>query len=138
MNATNEMLPESIRKRMRGLREESFGEPTDFDQPNQRARTPSEVERLFNRFLKQWKAETLVLSDAVKIHFHPAHLRIIGLGTDVLPFIFKNLAGGGGPWFVALESITLENPVRPESKGNISLMRSDWLKWGRDHDYLTA
>lgn len=94
------------------------------------------VVRLFDQFLAEWTRDTAVTSDAVAILTHPAYYRIIALGRQVLPLIFKDLASGGGPWFVALEAITLENPVQPEHAHDARLMRRDWLDWGRTHGYF--
>lgn len=100
-------------------------------------RQPKEVERIFAQLLEQWSHDTRVTSDQVAVLMHPAHLRIIGLGPQVLPCISKNLSEGGGPWFVALEAIVGENPfASTSSKAN--QMRNDWLAWGREHGYLGA
>jgi len=60
------------------------------------------------------------------------------LGPQVLPFIFADLAAGGGPWFVALESITHEDPIALEHRMSAKKMRADWIKWGIEHGYVRA
>jgi hypothetical protein len=100
-------------------------------------RTENEVENLFNRFLDEWTRDTAMLSDQVSVLIHPAYYKIIGLGTQVIPLILRDLERGGGPWFVALEALTLENPVKPEHAAKAKLMRKDWLEWGRENGYLS-
>ncbi len=77
-------------------------------------------------------------SDQSRILNHPAYFRLIGLGLQALPLIFRDLSAGGGPWFVALEAITGENPVPPEHTKNIRTMRQDWLDWAKARGYLDA
>ena len=95
-------------------------------------------EVMFRKYLGEWRTETAMLSDAKKILMHPAHYKIIAMGRKVLPLIFRDLAKGGGHWYVALESLTLANPVLPESRATAALIRRDWLSWGREHGYLPA
>jgi hypothetical protein len=65
-----------------------------------------------------------------------AYQQIIGMGEKVLPFIFRELQETGGHWFWALRAITGENPVGPESRGNINRMAQAWLEWGRQRGYV--
>jgi hypothetical protein len=104
--------------------------PEDF------ARTNDEVEDAFVELLGQWRSDTRVSSNQVRTLMHTAHFKIIGLGPQVLPHIFADLANGGGPWFVALESITHTNPIPPDHRKSAKLMRSDWITWAKEHGYL--
>src|SRR5215212_1255807 len=72
------------------------------------------VDQLFATLLEAWRSDTRFQSDQSVILTHPAYYRLIGLGPVILPQIFQDLQAGGGPWFVALEAITGENPVRQE------------------------
>ena len=100
------------------------------------ARTDEDVERLFEDLLAAWKRDTMRVSDAVAVLMHPAHYGIIGLGPQVLPHILRDLVEGGGPWFVALQAITQENPTSPQHAKNARLMRDDWIAWGKAHGYI--
>jgi hypothetical protein len=102
------------------------------------ARTDDEVRDAFIEQLEQWRSATKMSSNQVRILMHPAHYKIIGLGPQVLPYIFEDLANGGGPWFLALESITHENPIPDDHRKSAKLMRADWVNWGKDHGYLSA
>jgi hypothetical protein len=96
------------------------------------------AERRFQSLLATWRADTKMISNEVTVLLHRAHFAIVGMGREALPFIFQDLAAGGGPWFVALQAITLENPIAPENAKSSSRMREDWLKWGRIHDYVSS
>lgn len=83
----------------------------------------------FQRLRDVWKTNKLVISSISKIVSDPAYLKIIGLGPDVLPHILEELRREPDFWFVALEAITRENPVRAEHAGDIVAMAEDWLQW---------
>ena len=97
---------------------------------------PNFVAHLFDTLLETWRSETRFQSDQSAILAHSAYYRLIGLGPAVLPLIFQDLQAGGGPWFVALQAITGEDPVRPEHRPSVTLMRQDWLAWARAKGYL--
>ena len=67
---------------------------------------------------------------------HSAYLRIIGMGPLVLPLILEDLERTGDFWFTALEAITGQDPVPPESRGKIKAVAEAWLEWGRKNDIL--
>lgn len=91
----------------------------------------------FSEFLAAWNRDKMFTSDANAILMHPAHYAIIGLGPPALPLIFRDLEAGGGPWFVALSAMTHANPIPSAHSSDARLMREDWLRWGRENDYLT-
>ncbi len=39
-------------------------------------------------------------------------------------------------WFIALEEITGENPVPPESEGKTQKMAQAWIQWGIKGGYI--
>jgi len=90
----------------------------------------------FNQLAQEWKANrsrhTSFARDQVS---HPAYLEIIGLGPDALPLILKELETELDHWFVALKSISHEDPVPAEKKGKMEEMRNAWIKWGHDKGY---
>jgi hypothetical protein len=96
----------------------------------------TEMEIFFNQRLMRWKKETEFTSSNLEIVLHPAYQDILGMGKDALPFIFKELAANGGPWFWALRHITKEDPVDPEDRGKNKKMRETWLAWGHRHNYI--
>ena len=65
---------------------------------------------------------------------HPAYQRIIGMGKQALPFIFRELQQKGGHWIWALRAITREDPTTPEDNSQQTI--AAWLEWGRKEGYL--
>ena len=98
----------------------------------------ADVRGLFDQLSAAWRDGTETTSNLREVLMHPAHLQIIGLGRVALPFIFNDLRRGGGPWFVALASITRANPVQPAHRSDAKAIRGDWLEWGRRHGYVPA
>ncbi|HEX8140688.1 MAG TPA: hypothetical protein VF544_24190 [Pyrinomonadaceae bacterium] len=87
------------------------------------------LEREFRALAEAWYTETMPLSSYVDKVLHPAYLRIIGLGRNVVPFIMDELRDMPHDWFLALRAITGKDPVNPEDAGNLSKMAESWLHW---------
>ena len=96
---------------------------------------PESVDTVFCEEVERWKVETAGVSSITEIVANPHYLRIIGLGKDALPLIFKELKESGGHWFAALVAITGANPVPRDSAGRTKLMAAAWLSWGNDRRY---
>ncbi len=95
-----------------------------------------QLEQIFQRLTAAWKRETKHLSRVDHVCAHPSYLQIIGMGTDVLPFIFRELDRETDYWFVALESITRTSPAPDGMRMSVEEMAQHWLRWGREHGYL--
>jgi len=93
------------------------------------------VETRFRRFAEKWKAECPPVSMAEKLAMHPMYQRIIGLGPDVLPCLFRELEREPHQWFWALRALTGENPVAPANRGDMKAMAGDWLAWAKANGY---
>lgn len=87
------------------------------------------LDRKFNMLKSLWEADTMFSSSISEITTHPAYHSIIKLGSEVLPLIIQDLQNTNNHWFYALEILTGENPIRPEHRGNVELMKSDWINW---------
>lgn len=85
----------------------------------------------FPGLAEQWRKETKHLSASQQSAMHPAYQQIIGLGRAVIPLILLELRDKPERWFWALASISGENPVPEEERGNARAMRARWLDWGR-------
>jgi hypothetical protein len=98
--------------------------------------TQSELEQEFNKLANAWYRETGMLSFIRQKALHPCYQRIIGMGKDALPFIFRELSIGKGDWMWALECITRldKNPV-PEG-ASYKEAASIWLQWARENKYI--
>jgi hypothetical protein len=91
----------------------------------------------FQRLTKQWRDERDQKTSVSDMVMHPAYQQIIGMGREAAPFILRELSRETEPdhWFWALKAITGEDPVPPESRGQIFEMASAWLRWGREKGY---
>lgn len=92
--------------------------------------------RQFEALARRWHRETGMHSVPSRIRSHDAYLRIIGMGHAVLPLILEDLRTSGGDWYAALEAITGASPVPKEAQGRVPLMKSHWLAWGRQREYI--
>jgi hypothetical protein len=97
---------------------------------------PVELRKRFDRLAGEWKAQTGHLSVAARMAMHPAYQQIIGMGPAVLPLVLDDLRREPHHWFWALGAITGEDPVPPESRGNIRAMADAWVAWGRDQGLI--
>lgn len=99
-----------------------------------RPRPPS-VEQ-FHELAERWRQESSFMSSAREMASHPAYKAIISMGREVVPLILRELQQRPDHWFWALATITGEDPVPPESHGNVREMAGAWLLWGRERGYL--
>ena len=88
--------------------------------------------RQFLLLAEQWYEERGVTSSFSKMTSCPSYLRIIGMGPKAVPLIISQLKREGrnpDHWFVALQAITGEDPIREEARGNTVSMAQAWLDW---------
>lgn len=98
--------------------------------------TPAEtVEERFRRLAAAWHRDTDYLSFMEDTDSHPAYQEIIGLGTEVVPLLLRDLAQKHTHWFTALEAITGARPTSAADAGNIPRMAEAWLRWAKDNGY---
>ena len=90
----------------------------------------------FSNLEKEWEDNTAGLSSITEIAMHPSYQQIIGMGTLALPLIMHEMSIKPNHWFWALKSITGEDPVPPEQRGNIKNMTDAWLNWGQTQGYI--
>ncbi len=100
--------------------------------------TNLQIEEKFNTLVEEWTRDTKFLSSVIEMSIHPAYQKIIGLGSDVVPFLLRELNKNDDPdhWFWALSAITGENPVALEQQGKLSLMKEAWIQWGKKKNYV--
>jgi type I restriction-modification system DNA methylase subunit len=91
-------------------------------------------EQEFHSLVKRWRKDTQHFSSVAKIVKHPAYRRIIAMGFDVLPYLFKELSQRPDHWLVALNAITGEDPVTADSTFEEAVKA--WLMWGREKGHL--
>jgi len=93
-----------------------------------------ELEQEFNELAEQWYRETKMLSSVHQMVLHPAYQKIIGMGKEALPFIFRELKRTRGHWLWALAMITREDRAKPGE--NFRNAVDSWLAWGQKMGYL--
>ncbi|MGV8083312.1 MAG: cold-shock protein [Coriobacteriia bacterium] len=91
------------------------------------------IEDRFNQLADEWLEQSEHMSSAAQMAMLPSYQQIIGMGTAAVPLIIKRLQERHGHWFWALKSITGEDPVRPEHRGRVDDMASDWIEWASHH-----
>src|SRR5260370_10042127 len=75
------------------------------------ARRKEILEPRFKQLLNEWKATRRSTSFARDLISNPAYLAIIGMGPDAVPLILKELEIELDHWFVALKSISGQDPI---------------------------
>ncbi|MBI1831020.1 MAG: hypothetical protein HYR84_06170 [Planctomycetes bacterium] len=96
------------------------------------------IEDRFRRLAAEWKDQARYLSNSARMAMLPAYQRIIGMGMPVVPLILEELRRELHHWFWALEAITDQNPVPPESLGKIQEMADAWIDWGIQQGLIAA
>jgi hypothetical protein len=96
------------------------------------SRRSSGTQERFNELLSEWKEECGFTSSVTKLILHPAYQQIIGLGSEAVPLILRELEKSPDHWFWALSAITGADPVSPSDKGRIKKMAEAWIRWGNE------
>ena len=91
------------------------------------------TEKRFQLLAEQWHEETSHLSTA-DIELHPAFLRVVAMGADVVPFILRDLRDNRGHWFSALEALTEQNAAAKAT--TVAEAREAWLRWGAERHLI--
>ena len=127
---------EVVREGLRLLEEkeraqESVGPQIGFSPANDAA-----VAGRFHQLADEWRATRPRGVDLNEMLMHPAYQKIVGMGLPAVPQLLAELAKKPDHWFWALHVITKENPVPPESEGNLKQMADAWLQWGRERGLI--
>ncbi len=89
----------------------------------------------FDRLAGEWRSAVRYVSSLSQMVTHPAYQRIIGMGVEAVPLMLERLRCEPEHWFWALKSISGEDPVPGEERGDVEAMSRTWLSWGRQHGY---
>jgi hypothetical protein len=95
----------------------------------------TDIAQRFKELVTLWELEVNGSSFVGEKTNHRAYKQIIEMGDAVIPLILKELETRPNHWFAALRSLTGENPVKPEQRGEIKQMADAWLQWGKEHGY---
>ncbi len=91
----------------------------------------------FRELATNWIKETALLSSRKQKFEHPDYVKIIGLGTRVVPEIIKWISNGGdGHWDHALATITGERPDLELGAQTLADVRNAWIEWGTRKGYI--
>ncbi len=90
------------------------------------------VDEIFEELAATWKEETMFESSATALIAHPAYLRIVGLGRQVVPLLLKSLDAKPDHWFAALTALTGADPVAASDRGDVARMAEAWVRWGKE------
>lgn len=94
------------------------------------------MKQKFEELKNAWLDETKFMSNSDQIVSNSNYLSIINMGKDAIPHIIADWLTSDNHWFVALISITGENPIEPEHRGYIKKMKEDWFGWFWLNDYI--
>jgi hypothetical protein len=94
------------------------------------------LEAEFKELASQWYDDTRNISSAEQIVLHPAYQKIIGMGKDALPFVFRELKKTRGHWIWALAMILREDKAKPGMKFREAV--DAWLAWGERNGYISC
>ncbi len=123
---------DGISQESRKIAEEEEKIEIHFWEPVTRVRP----EKRFAELSATWRSDTAFASSALQMATHPAYQEIIGMGSDALPLILRDLAERPAHWFWALRAISGENPVKAADMGKFASLVGAWLSWGRQKGYL--
>jgi hypothetical protein len=95
-------------------------------------RQSESAEQRFIRLRNEWKAQRGHESSTFKVLMLPGYQKIIGMGSDAVPFLLRELETNLDNWFWALMAITENDPVPEEARGDGEAMAQAWLNWARN------
>ena len=98
------------------------------------ANSEGEIKREFEKYKEIWKRETRFSSNTTEMINHPAYLKIMALGKNVIPFLLRDMEQTGNHWFEALNQITTADPILKGHEGKIRLMINDWIAWAKNNN----
>lgn len=110
-------------------------ENPDRDICNQNAEIAIEVIDKFHTLATEWQSEVAGMSSTAQMSQHPAYQEIINMGSQVVPLLLSELQKNPLYWLAALNTITGENPIKPEQRGRVKQMASAWIEWGKERGY---
>src|SRR5258707_602126 len=96
------------RKRVSGAVAKKRHGPVSMPTPGSRS---DDLIEEFNSHVQRWKKETRHFSSLSAMISHPSYRRIMGMGREGLPLLFRELNRQPEHWLVALSAMTGVDPV---------------------------
>lgn len=100
---------------------------------------PPSLRKKFRRLAQQWSHDTVFYSSSHDIVMHWAYQQVIGLGSQVVPLIYKEMIAGRLHWTWALSAILGEDPAADTDSPRDAT--DVWIRWIEEHhsvDQLSA
>jgi hypothetical protein len=94
------------------------------------------TEDLFQEMVSQWTLGIGSTSNPTEIFAHPAFRRIVGTGSDAVPFLLREVKKNPSYLVWALREITGKDPVPRDARGNMKEMARAWVAWGEENGLL--
>lgn len=98
-------------------------------------RPTQEEKATFELLAQTWKRERGPSSFVRDLTQHPAYQQIVSMGPPVVSLLLEELEHNPDHWFLALRTITGQNPVLSEHRGDLDAMANDWIAWGKSKGY---
>jgi hypothetical protein len=111
-------------------------EDISFNRRHHAPVTEHSLESQFESLSSRWREEVGGESSLSRITSNINYLKVIKLGKEIVPLILKDLQKEPAPWFLALRVLTDEENVGRKRAGNFRRMADDWIKWGKDNQYI--
>ena len=86
------------------------------------------LQERFRRLAAEWHDAVAYHSSTTARNNHRAYREIIGLGTDIVPLLLRDLEENQTHWFCALREITGADPIPESAAGNIPKMIAAWRR----------
>jgi len=94
------------------------------------------IEFKFIKYTTEMLLDTLYISNPGYTYHHPNHIKVVCLGKEVLPYMFKYLQQEPYWWFSMLREITKEDPTNESMTGRLDLITKAWLNWAKKEGYI--
>ena len=94
----------------------------------------TKLEVTFKALMEKWRRESGHLSVLHEKLCSRTYLEIIGLGEPAVPLLLSELQRRPTHLFLALSSITRDNPVRKGA--NFAQAVEDWITWGQERKLI--
>lgn len=88
------------------------------------------VRKRFDRLVEEWTQDIMFTSSSHDIVLHRAYQQVIGLGRQVIPLIYDEMASGELHWSWALYAITGEDPAADTDSPRDAT--DAWMRWIED------
>ena len=124
-----ELIDQATAQLLRAVKEKAARETLIADSKSSGSH---DIERKFREYADKWYAETARDSSLTRITSNVNYLKVIKLGSSVVPLILRELQSPDpAPWFLALRVLTEETNVGREYPGDFRRMAEAWISWGK-------